>query len=285
MTEVYEFRVKERFAPLMFAPDEGERLGNSVRRVRLRGTDPKMARVADLQVELESQGECFFYGWVIHRRYSNRELDSAELFHLEPKVHFEPHGEETGTAHDDSAACAKCGAGALRNGPLILDTSNVSLRKDMARTIASEWIVSSRLASLMQSEDIAGVTFAPVYGPTGSRSGLRLAESPFWKDPIVQDHAVRVCSPTHVGIDPFPSAQDESTRCPEGHLLGLNLVSEVHISAETRSDFDIAFTREYVGVRRGVIRPRQLLLVSQRIRALFMRHEITGYRLEIVHVH
>src|SRR5262249_22702448 len=96
------------------------------------------------------------------RSYTRAELARARLFQLRINAVFEPAGEQCGTAYDDSTACQHCGAGRRQVSDLILDLRKVPTTKDIARTIADEWIVSQRFAQLLLDAEISGFELRPV---------------------------------------------------------------------------------------------------------------------------
>jgi hypothetical protein len=97
------------------------------------------------------------------------ELQSAEYFKLDITAVFEPPGEDCGTIYDESCACPHvfskgraCGVGARQASDLFLDFRKIPKNKDIARTIADEWIVSQRLAELMVNAKLNGFELRPV---------------------------------------------------------------------------------------------------------------------------
>jgi len=153
MRETVEFRVVEKFAPLLFAEGEGKQLGTSgppsIRKVVLATTDPRYARVGELQKSLkQSKGKSFFFGWTINYEYSDDEICAAPLLHLNITEAFEPAGEECGTQYDETAACPICGAGARQVTPLYLPQERIPRSKDISRTIAGEIVVSRQIQEL-----------------------------------------------------------------------------------------------------------------------------------------
>lgn len=157
MHEIYEFRVLEEHAGRLFAPDEGTRLSSTVRKIMLRANDPRLPLVGELQKSIckETPGFFFSYG-AIHRRYTKKELENAELFQLKITAAFEPIGEECGTEYIEGSGCPECGSGKEQKGPLRLDLRKVPKNKDLARTIAHEWIVSQRLGELLIDAGLSG---------------------------------------------------------------------------------------------------------------------------------
>jgi hypothetical protein len=164
MREECEFRIHEEFAHLLFAPDEGVRLGDSIRKVAIQTDDPRFPRIGVLRKKLKvTHNDSFFSGWTLTHRYGQKELAAAELFELMITAVFEPEGESCGTQYDYSAACPECGMPRTLVGDLRLDLRKVPKKKDIAATIADdEWIVSQRLAELMVDAKLTGFDLRPV---------------------------------------------------------------------------------------------------------------------------
>jgi len=180
--EKLELRVREEYAPLLFSKNEGTHLGDSIRKVVLDSSDPRLDQVAEFQKEYRRLKRRFFSGWIYHREYSERELASAPCFTLETTAVFEPAGEDCGTLYDEHDTCAhvftsgetrlpgrqpikwkrSCGAGARQISDLTLDFRKIPKNKDIARTIAHEWIVSQQLADLLLDSRMTGFELRPV---------------------------------------------------------------------------------------------------------------------------
>lgn len=278
MREFYEFRLDESFAPLLFSSSEGKRLGESIRKVQLRASDPRFVRVGELQRALRaSHGRPFFFGWSLTRRYSVQEVKAAKLFHLRITSEFDPAGEECGTQYDETTACRQCGAGARQAGSLVLDVRRIPKSKDIAKTIAGELIVARRVAERLRGEHISGVDLRPVRTMEGG-------ESASWFQLMIRSAEVDVAPPTRTGIDPFDDDENGEYRCPLGHVIGLNLLSEVSVREGTRGDADASVSRQFIGARRGLLRPERLILVSPRLRDVISRNKVKGCQLEIAHL-
>jgi hypothetical protein len=343
MKQTYEFRVNEEFAAELFSSTEGKRLGDSVRQIEIAVDDPRFVSIGRLQSEIESKtNRSFFYGWILRHRYSRKELEQAALLRLKITSVFEPAGEECGTEYDESAACSQCGSGAVQVSDLRLDLRKAPRRKDIARTIAHEWIVSQHLAERMVDNGLTGFELRPVRHkarfqddpmdpnsipsgrelllraeaagaphPTGKfwvwlnraenrplleqafaehaalkekRNRRRGKPLPIWYQLIVTSSEAEVVPPTRVGIDPFDNDPKGKYRCPRGDLIGLNLLSEVSIKASSRGSADIFCTRQFVGVRRGVLRPSRIILISPKFWRLIETEKIKGCELEVAHL-
>jgi hypothetical protein len=166
MKEMYEFRIDEKYAHRLFTPDEGRKLGPLVRKVILLPEDPRFERVGELQAEYcrgTEKPRFFFASAQIHRRYTRKELQAAELFQLMITAVFEPVGEECGTEYMEGSGCPECGSGKKQQGPLRLDLRKAPKTKDIARTLAHEWIVSQRLGELMIDHGLTGFELRRVW--------------------------------------------------------------------------------------------------------------------------
>ncbi|MCD4823524.1 MAG: hypothetical protein K8S55_02875 [Phycisphaerae bacterium] len=279
MRQIVEFRVEECFASMLFADDEGKRLGTSIRRVEIPTDDPRYGEVGRLQRELRAtRGEPFFYGWGIRYEYTKSELEAASLLRVRVASVFEPAGEECGTEYDESAACPQCGSGANQVGPLILNAKRIPKSKDFAETIAGEIVVSRRVAELFRREGITGVELKPVQV---NRAGK---ESEDWFQLTVRSTEVEIVPPTQVGLEPFDEDIEGQCRCPLGDLLGLNLLSEVTISGASRGNADFVASRQFIGTRRGLLRPRRMVFISPKVWKLIESEKLKGIKIEITHV-
>ena len=204
------------------------------------------------------------------------ELAGADLFKGAPEKVFEPAGEECGTGYDESRSCPVCGGGAPQTTPLFLERRRIPRGLDFAETIAGEMVVSRSVVELFQQSDLRGASFDPVRlaGEGGEPSGdyyqLRIVGVRAELDPK-----------TSVGDDPFDEAR--GGRCPRGDIAGLNLLSEVSIRRETYSGADLVATREFVGVRRGLLRPRPILLLSPKAWCAVEGARLLGLSTEVAH--
>lgn len=281
MIETYTLRILEEHAPRLLSPSEGKRLGSGlVRLLKLRRDDNRIKSIKAFHHELRANGKGgLFTAWDIERRYTKAELESATLFRLKLTSTFEPAGEECGTKYDEAAACPSCGAGARQITPLYLPEKRIPKIKDFSRTIAGEIIVSRRMKELFELNEIAGATMSPVRSNPSSS-----AESKEWFQLIVQNEKAEVIAPTCVGIDPFDYDEKGEFRCPTGDLIGLNLLSEVSINSASRDEADIISTRQFVGTRRGLLRPERIFLISSKFRRLIESEKLRGLEVEVAHL-
>jgi len=162
MKEIYDFRLFEKCASQYLSSTDGEILSPIARKIKCHANDPLYQRIGNLARDLKTKDEHLIAGWKIVRRYTKAELAAATCFHLIITATFEPAGEECGTEFDESAACPHCGSGAKQTSDLRLDLRKAPRNKDIARTIADEWIVSQRLAERIVDAGLRGFDLRPV---------------------------------------------------------------------------------------------------------------------------
>ncbi len=98
--------------------------------------------------------------------------------------------------------------------------------------------------------------------------------------------SVGIVPPTSIGVSPSDDDAKGEYRCRRGDTIGLGLISELWVS---REDFeacqcDIAFTRQNAGTRRGLLRPRPMLLISPRLWRALEESGLKGFRVEVAHL-
>jgi hypothetical protein len=279
MRETIELRIPESEASRQLPQELGTRLGDSVRKVVLPLGDEWVGRIARIDKTYREKGRAFFVSWHIARRYSDKELLDAELLTLWPKATFEPPGELCGTEYDEATACPHCGAGARQTSELMLDLRRVPKGADLARTIADELVVSARLVEAMRAGGLTGAAFRPV-----RQAGTKGRRSESWFQLEVTSPPVELAAPTAVGNDPFDLDEEGAHRCPQGHVAGLNRLSEVHVARSSYSGSDLTCTRQLFGERRGVLRPRPCLLISPRLHALLKELKVGRLDFEVAHL-
>lgn len=104
---------------------------------------------------------------------------------------------------------------------------------------------------------------------------------PVWYQLVVKSNTAEIVPPTRVGINPFDDDPKGECRCPLGDLIGLNLLSEVSVSAASRGDVDIVCSRQFIGLRQ---RSRRAMLISQKFRNLLESEKIKGVNIEVAHL-
>jgi hypothetical protein len=105
---------------------------------------------------------------------------------------------------------------------------------------------------------------------------------PVWYQLVIISSPVEINPVTRAGADPFDEKADG--RCSRGHVVGLNLLSEVTVSAPSWPIADVLVTRQMVGTRRGLLRPQPVLLVSPKAWQAMERAGLKGLAVEVAHV-
>jgi hypothetical protein len=272
MRETIEIRISTDKAKHFLPPDVGDDW-DITRRLELDVEDPLIEVIRRHELEEHRRGTTMVTFWQVRRRYSPRELQSAELLWMRVRPFFEPTGEECGTLYDDSQACTSCGAGARQNSELRLDLKRIPKGRDIAQTLGGELVVSSRLAEALRSHSITGMELRPVLSKQGERSKA-------WHQLVIPSCPLEVVVPTQVG-NSFFIPEPDPARCPKGHVLGLRVLSEVHVSRASLDGNDWACTRQRVGLRQGLFRPQPLMLISQRLYRLLSEMKVRRFDVEV----
>jgi hypothetical protein len=279
MRETLELRVSEEEAWRCFRPDEGVRLGDDVRKVKLPLPDERLPRIHEINEELRKKGRSLFWGWSVHRRYSEKELQAAELFKLWPGATFEPAGEQVGTEYDESVACPRCGSGARQVSELVLDLRRAPKGAGIARTIADEIIISTSLAEELKARGIRGAEFRPV-----RQAGKKGTVSSAWLQLTVSATPAEVVAPTVTGVNPFDRDEQGRYRCPRGDQVGQNLLSELFVARRSYDGSDLTCTRQMFGLRMGLLRPAPYFLISPKLHGLLVTSRVRRLEMEVAHL-
>ncbi|WP_309890069.1 hypothetical protein [Archangium sp.] len=274
MRETIEIRISTDKAAHFLPPGVGDDW-DITRRLELDVDDPLVEVIRRHELEEHRQGTTMVTFWQVRRRYSPRELHSAELLWMRVRPFFEPTGEECGTLYDDSQACTSCGAGARQLSELSLDLKRIPKDRDIAQTLGGELVVSSRLVEALRKHGISGMELRPVLGKQGERSTA-------WHQLVVPSSPLEVVAPTQVG-NSFFIPEPDPARCPKGHVLGLRVLSEVYVSRASLDGNDWACTRQRVGLRQGLFRPQPLMLISQRLYRLLSEMKVRRFDVEVAH--
>lgn len=292
MKELFEFRIfKDNYH---FLPQPNPAVFNgAIWILTITKDDPLFLEMFRLNTYFKDELNKPFYGiGVCNRSYLKKELDNAPLLHFFTRKQFQPAGEECGTFYDNSTACEICGAHSRQIGPLILKRKSIP-KADVASTIAGEMIFSKKFVHLFEEGNLKGASFDPVFSEDG--------RTDFYQMKFLAT-ALSVVEPTKIGLDVFNDLPDYEDRtwfdqqgnettehvqfkCPKGHLLGGNLISELYVDRCTDiSDLDVMTTKQLAGARVGVMRPTELFLCSQALRQLVVNEKLTGFSFEIAHV-
>lgn len=340
-TEI-EYRISEEYARSVLDANEGKRINESLRLIRLDACDPRWTSFARLYSRHKGKG---FYGWSIRRRYSVGETKNAKLHLFQIRAKVLPTGEECGTLYNDLEMCPFCGAGRVQVSPLRLRVAKTPKRGEIARSWGGEIIVSARVVRLLIDSHITGFGLGPVqrskkgeeeafsFMQTSSGKQLLYAAlqagfeypspefyvwinkteqrnkldsaikehenrklprrrllggtSPEWYQLFATSNPVELATTTRIGCNPFDDDIAGQYRCPLGlrdHVVGLNLLSQATVHGEAWKKADFLYSRELVGVRRGLFSPQPLLFVSPRLRDLLLGNAVKGWSSEVANI-
>jgi hypothetical protein len=140
------------------------------------------------------------------------------------------------------------------------------------------WLNRAENRALLEQ---ARAEYAALKGEESKRSGEPM---PVWHQLVVTSNTAEIVAPTRVGINPFDDDPKGECRCPVGDLIGLNLLSEVSITAASRGESDIICSRQFIGVRRGLLRPRRVILISPKFWKLIESESLKGVDVEVAHL-
>ncbi len=346
MREVIEFRIWNEYAHLLLGTDKN-RNPHGITIITKDANDPIVEKIRVLQGQIKEKFDDLFCLVEVKRNYTRKELDEAALLRINIKPTFEPAGEECGTEFDESSECDICGVNRKQLGPLKLDRRSIP-RKDIARTIAGEVIVSQRLAEKVVDAELKGFELRPVlhkahyegdsidfrrlplgreviakaesagfpYNTAGFYIWLNRIENQALADRVWAEYialrenkerrrgaslkpvgyyqltasssALELTKNTIGGINYFDlseSSLDEVYKCPRGHTIGLNCLSEAYVSnSPVIKSYDFFTSRQYFGVKRGLLRPEPLYFCSQAFRKLIMEEKFKGFGFEVAHI-
>ncbi len=293
MKEILEIRINYEYANLLFKSDESKDVGTSVKVVEITKDDPRYNQIPVIAKQIkEKYGKGFYFGWQIKRRYNIQELDASPLFHIKIKTEFEPAGEECGTSYDESVGCVICGANRKQRGPLRLKYGSIP-KKDIAKTIAGEIIVSEKFAAAFNQMNLNGALLEPVFFEKGISNYYQL---------VASSPELQLTKNTITGVNPFEYSEGNSGgvynisgynvviereiyKCPQGHTIGLNLLSEPYILNTPSIDlYDFFASKQKIGVKRGLLRPEPLYLCSPAFRKMVEEEKLSGFDFEIAHI-
>lgn len=278
---MFEFRIVYDFAHLLFKSDEGKDLGQitkSIKLIRITRDDPRFNQIPVIAKQVkEKYNKSFFFGWSIIRKYSKNELETAALLRIKIENTFEPAGEECGTIYDESEACEICGANREQRSSLKLKQGSIP-KKDIATTIAGEVVVSEKFVAVFKQRRLKGAFFKPVVFDKGNSNYYQLIAS----------LELNLSESTIAGVTPFDlstSNEGKIYKCPKGHTIGLNLLSEAYVSnSKSIKDNDFFASRQKIGVKRGLLRPEPLYFCCSTFRKMVEEENLTGFDFEIANI-
>lgn len=217
------------------------------------------------------------------RHYTKKELEKAELFQVFTRANpiFEPCSEiyDDPVIYDETNACKHCGIGREQIADLVLAMYKASKNRDVTRTITHEWAISKRFADLMKQNKITGYKLRPIRNKKGVANND-------WFHLVITSPPVPVAPETRFGIDEFNKDKKEEKEyiCPEGHVKGLNLLSEVFVPREKWHGMDIGRTLECSGKKMGYLMPHPAILASPRLLRIMKENKINGFQFEVAYL-
>ncbi len=295
MREIHEFRIFKDYYSLLPKPNRAT-FNGIVYVLKIPKEDVLFYYIEQLDKEIrEKYGKPFFGFWNVNRTYTKVELAAAKIFHFNIKTAFEPAGEECGTIYDETIACQICGANRKQIGTLKLKKGSIP-KKDIARTIAGEVVVSEKLANAFKQRCLAGMIYKPI--DLGNKSGANyyqlIASSPELEltEKIVVGHNPFNLSTVNSEPTEFTVASNykikserEVYKCPNGHTIGPKVLSEPYVfnsKSITQNDFFVS--KQKVGVKKGLLRPEPLYFCSPAFRKLIEEEKLSGFHFEIANV-
>lgn len=289
MKETTEFRINYDFANLLFEDNEGVDLGQiskSIKVVQLSKDDPRYSQIPIIAKQVKDKyNKGFFFGWKIKRKYSKKELDTAILFQIKIKTKFEPTGEECGTTYDEKFICDICGVGRKQIGLLKLKKNTIP-NKDIVSTIGGEVLVSEKFVKIFRERKLNGVEFAPVVFEKDKSNYFQL----------IVFSKLELTNKTIAGINPFDFSESceivdynvskkEIYKCPRGHTIGLNLLSEAYVEKnQLIQNCDFFVSKQRIGVSRGLLKPEPLYFCSIALKKMIDEEKLSGFDFEIANV-
>lgn len=286
MKEIYEFRIVEKFSHLLFDETEGNKLSSLIRLVIIEKENPKFDKIGEIDKQLNEQNKkSFFYGWEIRRTYSENEIQTAMLFHLIPLRHILHSEEEFGTEYGTEGMCEVCGAGETRIGGFFFDVNKLKRNRHVMMSLSKqEFIVTECFKDICTGYSLNGITFEPV---RHIREKKDLTKEKYY---VMKAKApkLELSRNTIAGVHPFDLSESDKTeiyKCPKGDKIGLSLLSELHIKElPDIKTYDFFKTKQFVSIKRGLLKPTQLFLCSARFREMLVKEKIKDFRVEIAHI-
>lgn len=283
MQEIFEFRLYERLVKQFLPDNVGKKAGPLARVIRVSRDTHLFSRIAEEAAKAKEEGrDDPIASWSVRRRYSERELLSAEVIHLCVDHFIDIDSEGAGTQYDYSSACKICGVGRQLIGSLKLPRASLANLRGITTTISKdEVLIPATLVDALNSAKITGAKYNDICFNDDANGDL-LNPSPV-KQLIVSSNRISAVAPSQFGIDPFDYDVGRDFCCPLGHLAGLNLLSELYVSLDAWDGSDWFQTEQCVGIRRGSLAPAPLFLISQKLYRLLRDYPLQGCRFEIAH--
>lgn len=293
MKEIVEFRIFEDYYHLLSKPNNAV-FNGAAYVVFVEKGDAVFEEIQSISHFVKEKYKKHFFGYSsIKRKYNKKEIETATLFQMKVKTTFEPAGEECGTIYDEKTACEICGANRKQVGVLKLKKGTIP-KKDISRTIAGEIVVSKTFKSVFDKRNLNGLEIVPIE--------LEKGLSDFYQLVVLKE--LELSNKTIVGGDLFDLGADGSEayeftisgghkvkfekeiyRCPKGHLIGLNLLSEAYVfNNQLINEFDFFMSKQKIGVKRGLLRPEPVYFCSPAFRRMVEEEKLTGFEFEITNI-
>lgn len=294
MKEIHEFRIFKDYYHLLPQPINAK-FNGAVYVLNLSKDDPIFQRIGIIDKEVKKKyNEHFFGFWDVNRSYTKKELVDAKLFHFNVTAAFEPTGEECGTIYDETMACEICGANRKQVSTLKLKKSSIP-KKDIARTIAGEVVISERLVAAFKLRGLNGIAFEPVVFGNGTSNYYQL---------IASSPELELTEKTLAGHNPFNLSMEsteasefaisggykvmfekEVYKCPKNHTIGPRLLSEPYVfNFPSINEYDFFVSKQKVGVKQGLLRPEPIYFCSPAFRKMVEEEKLSGFEFEIAHI-
>lgn len=273
MKEITELRINNKFINLLPTNINGKDLG-PVTIIKIEKDSSEYQSISEINKKVkDNASESFFYGWGIKRYYSKEELANATLLHIFFDIIFEPTGEQCGTFYDETTECEICGSHRKQIGKLKLKKGKIP-KKDIAQTIGGEVVVSEKFVNCISQRNLQGFQF-----------NLTNIEKYYQLNTNIE---IELSHLTLAGIKPFDlsgNCDGEVYKCPKGHTIGLNLISEVFVkNNDLISENDFFKSKQLIGVKRGMLRPQPVYLCSKEFRNMVKEEKLTGFSFEVAHI-
>jgi len=292
MKEYTEFRIFQDYFHLLPKPNNAK-FNGMVYVIEVSKEDPLYEEIGRLNKQVKEKFNKYFFGYFkIKRSYTKKEIDRAALFQVIIKTTFEPAGEECGTLYDETVACNICGANRKQNSSLMLMKGSIP-KKDIARTIAGEVVVSEKFAEAFKQSNLKGAELEPVVFAKGTSGYFQIKAS----------SELELTGHTVAGGDPFDFLEGsegvefavsggypikfdkEVYKCPKGHTIGLNLLSEAYIiNSPLINNSDFFASNQKIGVKRGLLRPEPIYFCSPAFRQMIEEEKLSGFEFEIANI-
>jgi hypothetical protein len=247
--------------------------------VRVLSNSPEFEEIRQFISTRRAQGLEGFSKFTIGRylrKYSKLELQQAEILRLTIHSHFEPCGEECGTIYE--TLCDECNWG-RQLSDLALDLHRIPQHKDLHETIArTEWIVSSKFVQLFVENGLTGAEFKPILD---FRNPPKRSNE--WYQLWIIGRIGKLAEITKLGRDPFNDSA-VSWRCPLGHAVVAQFLSETYFHRTAWDGSDIAIMSDLFGQGRNLVRPTPLIIISQHLFRVISDAGLKGFSCEIAHL-